>query len=131
MTTESAMIADATETTVTAVAPIVGGSQLLGMGLSMVIVVAAILVIGWFYSRSRCAGSGASDIINVLATRALGPKERLLVIEVADQHLLIGMTSTAVQTLHVFDTPIDIAVAKPASSGFAARLRSQLREMGK
>lgn len=131
MTTESAMIADTTESAVTAVSPVVGGSELLGMGLSMLIVVAAILVLGWFYSRSRFAGSGASDIINVVATRALGPKERLLVVEVADQQLLIGMTSTAVQTLHVFDTPIDIVEAEPANTGFAARLRSQLKELGK
>jgi flagellar protein FliO/FliZ len=131
MTTESAMIADATDTAVTAVSPVVGGSELLGMGLSMVIVVAAILVLGWFYSRSRFAGSGASDVINVVATRALGPKERLLVVEVAGQQLLIGMTSTAVRTLHVLDTPVSIAAATPASSGFADRLRSQLQEMGK
>lgn len=131
MTTESAMIADATENAVTTVSPVVGGSELLGMGLSMLIVVAAILVLGWFYSRSRLAGSGASDIINVVATRALGPKERLLVVEVADTQLLIGMTSTSVQTLHVFDTPIEIATEEYASSGFAARLRSQLQELAK
>ena len=131
MTTESAMIADAAENAVTTVSPLVGGSELLGMGLSMLIVVAAILVLGWFYSRSRLAGSGASDIINVVATRALGPKERLLVVEVADKQLLIGMTSTSVQTLHVFDTPIEIATEERASSGFAARLRSQLQELGK
>lgn len=131
MTTESAMIADAAENAVATVSPVVGSSELLGMGVSMLIVVAAILVLGWFYSRSRFAGSGASDIINVVATRALGPKERLMVVEVADQQLLIGMTSTSVQTLHVFDTPIEIATEEPASSGFAARLRSQLQELGK
>jgi flagellar protein FliO/FliZ len=131
MTTESAMIADATENALATVSPVVGGGELLGMGVSMLIVVAAILVLGWFYSRSRFAGSGASDIINVVATRALGPKERLMVVEVADQQLLIGMTSTAVQTLHVFDTPISIAATKPASSGFAARLRTQLKEFGR
>ena len=131
MTIESAMIADTTDKAVTTVAPVVGGSELLGMGLSMLIVVAAILVLGWFYSRSRLAGVGASDVINVVASRALGPKERLMVVEVADQQLLIGMTSTSVQTLHVFDTPISIAAAEPSSSGFAARLRSQLKELGK
>ncbi len=131
MTSEAVSIAETTDTSVTAVAPVVGGSELLGMGLSMLIVVAAILVLGWLYSRSRFVGSAASDVINVVATRALGPKERLLVVEVADQQLLIGMTSTAVQTLHVFDTPVRIEAAKPASSSFAARLRTQLKEFGK
>lgn len=131
MTTESAMIADATEKTVSAVTPVVGGGELLGMGVSMLIVVAVILVLGWFYSRSRLAGSGASDIINVIATRALGPKERLLIVEVADQQLLIGMTSTAVQTLHVFDTPVSVSDPVPVNAGFAGRFRSALQEIRK
>ncbi len=125
------MIADTADTTVATVAPVVGGGELLGMGISMAIVVAAILLLGWFYSRSRLAGSGPSDLINVIATRALGPKERLMVVEVADQQLLIGMTSTSVQTLHVFDTPISIPEPAAESSSFSARLMSAVKEIRK
>lgn len=131
MTAEIEKLSDVTETAVTTVSPIVGGGELLGMGVSMLVVVAAILVLGWFYSRSRFAGTGASDAIAIIASRALGPKERLLVVEVAEQQLLIGMTSTAVQTLHVFDKPIRIDDSAPVNSGFAVRLRSALKEMGK
>jgi flagellar protein FliO/FliZ len=126
MTTESTVITEAAET---AVAPIVGGGELLGMGISMLIVVAVILLLGWFYSRSRIAGSGRSELINVVATRALGPKERLMVVEVGDQQLLIGMTSTAVQTLHVFDTPLSVDAATAGKIGFGERLRSAVKEM--
>lgn len=125
------MIADTTDATVTAVAPVVGGGELLGMGISMAIVVAAILILGWFYSRSRLAGSGHSELINVVATRALGPKERLMVVEVADQQLLIGMTSTAVQTLHVFDAPLSIPESTAENSSFSARLLSAVKEIRK
>lgn len=128
MTTESAMIADNTSTAVT---PVLGGSDLLGMGVSMLVVVAAILVLGWFYSRSRFAGSGRNDLINVVATHALGPKERLMIVEVADQHLLIGMTSSAVQTLHVFDEAICSDESTPTDTGFAARFRAAIQDVRK
>lgn len=108
-----------------------GGSELLGMGISMAVVVAVILLLGWFYSRSRLAGNGPSDLINVVATRALGPKERLMVVEVADQQLLIGMTSTSVQTLHVFDSPINIPEPTTATNSFSARLLSAVKEIRK
>ena len=123
-------IANTADAVVTGV-PIVGGSELLSMGLSMVVVVVAILVLGWFLSRSRFAGGGSSDLINIIGSRALGPKERLLVIEVADQHLLIGMTSTAVQTLHVFDEPVSAAVSHEEAHGFAGRLRTVMQELRK
>jgi flagellar protein FliO/FliZ len=113
------------------VSPGVGGADILSVGVSMFIVVAVIVVLGWLYSRSRLIGSGGSDIINIVATRALGPKERLMVVEVADQHLLVGMTASGVQTLHVFDKPVCVAEEAGNPVGFAGRLRTAFQEMGK
>jgi len=115
--------------------PGVGGGDVLSIGVSMFIVIGVIVVLGWGYSRSRFLAGGANDVINIVATRSLGPKERLLVVEVADQQLLVGMTSTGVQTLHVLDKPVRAAEAtKQASNkttGFASRLSAAFREMGK
>lgn len=111
--------------------PGLGGGDVLNMGASMLIVVAVIVLLGWLYSRSRFVGSGSSDAINVVATRALGPKERLLIVEVADQQLLVGMTATAVQTLHVFDKPVVTEQEPSAPAGFANRLRAAVQEIGK
>jgi len=126
MLTEAADAAPALPAT-----PGVGGGDILGLGVSMFIVVAVILVLGWLYSRSRFIGGGGSDAITIVATRALGPKERLLVIEVADQQLLVGMTATAVQTLHVFDKPVCVAAEAGSPVGFGSRLRSAVQELGK
>ena len=110
--------------------PGLGGGDVLNMVISMLVLVVVIVLLGWLYSRSRFVGSGNSNAINVVATRALGPKERLLIVEVADQQLLVGMTATAVQTLHVFDKPVEIATP-PAPAGFANRLRAAVQEIGK
>lgn len=111
--------------------PGVDGGDILSLGVSMLIVVAVIMVLGWLYSRSRVVGGGGSEVINVVATRALGPKERLLVIEIADQQLLVGMTASTVQTLHVFDKPVCVAERAGNPVGFGSRLRTALQEMGR
>jgi flagellar protein FliO/FliZ len=121
----------AVDEVVSTVTPVLGGGELLNMGLSIVVVIGAILLLGWFYSKSRFLKSSGAEIINVIATRALGPKERLLIIEVAEQQLLIGMTATAVQTLHVFEKPLAIPAAENEQPGFAARLRSTMQELRK
>jgi len=112
-------------------APGVGGGDVLSIGVSMFIVIGVIVVLGWMYSRSRFVAGGANDVINIVATRALGPKERLLIVEVAEQQLLVGMTQTGVQTLHVFDKPVCVAEAPQNSTGFAARLRAAFQESRK
>ena len=110
----------------------VGGTELLSFMGSLVVVIGAIVLLGWLYSRSRTFGAANADAINIVATRALGAKERLMLVEVADKQLLVGMTASQVQTLHVFDTPV-VTAAEPVAStelaGFAGRLRSALKEM--
>ena len=111
--------------------PGVGGGDILGLGASVVIIVAIIVLLGWLYSRSRFMSGGANDVINVVATRALGPKERLMVVEVADQQLLVGMTATGVQTLHVLDKPVQVSQNEASRGGFAGRLRAAYQEIAK
>ena len=107
----------------------VGGSELLGFVTSLIVVIGAIVLLGWLYSRSKSFGGANNDVISILASRALGTKERLLLIEVAGQQLLVGMTASQVQTLHVFDVPV-VALPKPRDvAGFAGRLKSALAEM--
>ena len=112
-------------------APGVGGGDILSLGASVIIIVAIIVLLGWLYSRSRFMSGGASDVINVVATRALGPKERLMVVEVADQQLLVGMTAAGVQTLHVLDKPVHATRKEAAPGGFAGRLRAAFQEIAK
>ncbi len=125
----SNLLAGATDAVPTLPAtPGIGGGDILSLGVSMVVIVAMILVVGWLYSRSRLAGGGSAELINVIASEALGPKERLLVVEVADQQLLVGMTASTVQTLHVFDKPLSVAAPAPDPAGFATRLRAAIAE---
>lgn len=103
-------------------------SELLSFVASLIVVVGVIVVFGWFYSRSKMLGSG-NDVINVIASRPLGARERLLLVEVADKQLLVGMTQSHVQTLHVFESPIVDASSKPGGRRFSRRLASVLKEI--
>ncbi len=107
--------------------PALEGPDILSLGVSMVVVVAAVIVVGWLYSKLRFSGSATRGLINVISSRTLGPKERLVLVEVADQHLLVGITATSVQTLHTFDTPVTAEEAAAEASGFAGRLKSAIR----
>ena len=111
--------------------PGIGGGDILSLGLSLIVVVSVIVALGWFYSRSRFVSGGGADLITIVASRPLGPKERLMIVEVADQQLLIGMTSTGASTLHVLDKPIEVAAKTPAPGSFAGRLKSALLENSK
>ena len=107
--------------------PVIEGPDILSLGASMLIVIGAVIALGWLYSRLRFNGGGPGNVINVVASRGLGPKERLLLVEVGDKQLLVGMTASSVQTLHTFDRPIEAAAAISEAPGFADRLRAAVK----
>ena len=104
----------------------VGPAEVLSLGTGLVLVVGAILLTGWLYTRTQKLRGGPNELIRIVASQPLGTKERVLLLQVADKQLLVGMTSTSVQTLHVFDEPV-ADIPEVATGGFAERLRAAVR----
>ena len=110
--------------------PAIETPEILNLGVSMVIVIGVVVALGWLYSRMRFSGGAGSNVINIVASRGLGPKERLLLVEVGDKQLLVGITAASVQTLHTFDRPVAAEGAIREDRGFADRLRNALKGAG-
>ena len=107
--------------------------RLAGLTVMLAIIVAIILVAGFFLRRFRGFASGSAGGMKVRGHLALGPKERIVLVEAGDTQLLVGLTPGRLQTLHVLDTPIDTAqadrsarTAEAPAGGFAERLRSAM-----
>lgn len=107
--------------------PAIETPEILSLGVSMLIVIGVVVALGWLYSRMRFNGGAGGNVINIVASRGLGPKERLLLVEVGDKQLLVGMTSASVQTLHTFDRPLAAEEVINEEPGFADRLRTALK----
>jgi len=99
--------------------------DLLSVAGSLFVVVAVIVALALLVARVNRLRASSGDVVTVVASQALGPKERLLVVEVADKQLLLGMTSNSVATLHVFDEPI--IQKSEAVISFSSRLKAALR----
>lgn len=112
-------------------APTFGAGELLGFGTSLLVVIAAILLLAWLYKRSNAFRTGGTDVINIIAAQSLGPKERILLVDVAGEQLVLGMTATQVQTLHVMSEPVEEAAPSVKGAGFAERLRAVLPGAGR
>jgi flagellar protein FliO/FliZ len=80
----------------------------LQLTLGLAVVLAAAVGLSWLLRRHALPRGGA---IQVLGGLPLGARERLLLVEVEQVRLLIGVTATQIQALHVFPPPS----APPAS----------------
>ena len=100
-----------------------------GLLLNLALVIGAIVVFGWVYARAQGHNRGQSDAIKVLASQALGTKERIVLIEVGGKQLVVGATAQQIQTLHEFESPaVDSkAGTLPVAGKFAERLMAAMK----
>ncbi len=108
--------------------PVPGGVELLSFVGSLLVVVASILAFGWLYGRLRPGMGQGSERIRIVATRPLGPKERLVVVDLDGEQLLVGVSQGHMQTLHKLERPLPDVPPETAAGGFATKLRTLLAE---
>lgn len=96
-------------------------TQLLSVLFSLLLIIALIFALAWLLRRFGQGGFANAQAMKVVASLPLGTRERLLVVEVGGQQLLLGVTPQQIRTLHVFDEPV-IDAQGAQSSDFKQRL---------
>lgn len=109
------------------VEPLAFGS-LAKLGLGLLVVVALIVGMSWAMRRmGGLPGTGAGSL-RILGGLSMGTRERVVLIQVGDQQLLLGVAPGRVQTLHVLEHPIPTAQhPESGKGGFAASLGAALQ----
>lgn len=92
------------------------------LGLGLLAVLAVILGCAWVVRRMNGLTGMNNQAIKVVSVMALGARERIALIEVGGTQILIGVTASAIRTLHVFDEPV-VTSGEGANSDFARRLQ--------
>ena len=95
----------ATSTPLLAATPV--GPGLLQWLLSCGLVIGFILFLGWLLRKSRLIQPMTQGPMRVLSSLPLGTRERLLVVKVGEQQILLGTTPGRISFLCQLDKPID------------------------
>jgi flagellar protein FliO/FliZ len=99
-------------------------STLVSLGLGLLAVIAIIYGCAWLIRRMTGMTGMNNSAIKVVSVMALGARERIAVVDVAGQQLLLGITPSTIRTLHVFDEPVVKAGGSAPSGEFARKLQS-------
>src|SRR5476651_706795 len=114
-----------------AAAPVVSsgiGGQLTQLVLGLLLVVGLIFVLAWLMRRVQRIGPGNGQVIEMIGSRALGPRDRLMLVQVGNEQILLGVTPGRITPLHVLKEPVQVTKTEQATPEFARRL---LELMGK
>jgi len=111
------------------VSPIsIGGMLQVLFGL--LIVLAVVAATAWLLRRFSFGQHAMGGAVRVVGGVALGPRERMVLVEVGETWLLLGVAPGQVNTLHTMQRPADAlnTTALPAEQGFAAWLKQAMQK---
>lgn len=98
--------ATSTATSAPATPVVPAGSVLTQVGSTLGAILLLILIIGWLVKRLGFAPKNSrNNLLNVRASCSLGARERVVVVEVDNQYLVLGVTSQNISHLHTFTAP--------------------------
>lgn len=101
-----------------------GGLGLGKMALSLAIVVAIVIALGWAFKKLTLRLPGSRHI-KIISTMPLGPKERLLVIEMQGKQRVLGVTAHSINLLFELENALP---EEKLASDFHTQLQSLLKK---
>ncbi|MBA1200853.1 flagellar biosynthetic protein FliO [Pseudomonas capeferrum] len=99
------------------------GGQVAQMLFGLLLVVGLIFFLAWLLRRMQGIAPRGGQVIEIIGSRAIGPRDRLLLVQVGKQQILLGHSPGSIEALHVLDEPVEVPIgARPATPEFAQRL---------
>lgn len=74
---------------------------------SLLLVLAVIVLVAWLLKRMNVAQQGSGNVLKVVGGVAIGQRERIVLVEVHDTWLVVGVGPGQIRTLHVLQKTED------------------------
>ena len=90
--------------------PAVSSGSIVQVIFSLLLVLAAILLVAWLFKRMNVAQKGNGNLLKVLGGVSIGQRERVVLVEVEDTWLVVGVGPGQIRTLHTLPKSTSSAV---------------------
>ncbi len=84
--------------------PELGTSLLMQLAMGLGLVIALIYMLAWLSRKIQGTSKTRTETLKVIESVALGARERLILVQIHDEQVLVGMAPGAVTRLHAIDS---------------------------
>lgn len=110
----------------------VGAGDFFQMFLGLLLVLGIIFGMAWFIRRMGTFQQASHGALRILGGLSVGQRERIVLVQVGDKQLLLGLAPGQIRTLHVLEHAVVINEQDGHSlTSFADRLQSVIQGRSK
>lgn len=107
------------------------GSYLMQLVLGLIVVVLCIIALAWFAKKMNSFQSLADDSLKIVSTISMGTRERIVLLQVGEEQLLVGVSPGQINKLHVLNKPIEKVAGSQGGAtgkGFSGKFKSMMAD---
>lgn len=94
----------------------------------LLLVVLVIFVLAWVVKKFNLNQQSKSGLIRIIAGLSIGTRDRIVLIQVGEEQILLGLTPGHIEKLHTLAVPLDAPGESFETSSFATRLSRLMGE---
>ncbi|HSH42978.1 MAG TPA: flagellar biosynthetic protein FliO [Arenicellales bacterium] len=106
-------------------------SSLLQVLLGLIVVIALMLVFAWLMRRMSGVQGGTAGALRVLGGMSMGAREKVVLVQVGETQLVLGIAPGRVQTLHVMEKNVEPPTGEGLGMNSFARNLQQALSRGR
>ncbi len=98
--------------------------------LSLFLILILILAAAWLFKRFGQFQSIPHHELKMLASLSTGQRERIVLLQVGEKQLLVGVTQSSIRTLYELENPIQTQKSDLENTSFIERLTVAMKKQG-
>ncbi len=105
----------------------INADNMMQLVIGLMIVLACIVVLAWIAKRMNHLQSSTGGMLKIIGGLNIGTKEKIVLLQVGSEQILIGVTQSNISKLHLLKTPIENDDANTkAQKNFSHRLAEKM-----
>ena len=88
----------------------------------LLLVVLVIFLLAWVVKKFNLNQQSQSGLIRIIAGLSIGTRDRIVLVQVGEEQILLGLTPGHIEKLHTLAVPLEVPGGPLEASSFAARL---------
>ena len=111
------------------------GSYLTQLVLGLLVVILCIVALAWFAKKMNRFHSVTNDSLKIISGISMGSRERIVLLQVGEEQLLVGVSPGRINKLHVLNSSITTSAGissntedKYSGKGFADKLKIMMSD---
>ncbi|MDH3629982.1 MAG: flagellar biosynthetic protein FliO [Gammaproteobacteria bacterium] len=94
----------------------------------LLLVVMVIFVLAWLVRKFNLNQQSQNGLIKIIAGLSIGTRDRIVLLQIGEEQILVGLTPGRIEKLHTLSQPLDAPEGQLAPSSFAEKLNRVMGE---